>query len=234
MLLLDTYDTEAAAKKVVALAPALKASGIAIRGVRLDSGDLIALSKSVRTILDHGGLQDVTIFASGGLDEDALAAITNAHAPIDGFGIGTSLTTSSDVPAIDCVYKLQEYAGLARRKRSEKKATWPGSKQVWRHYDANGCMMGDLISLDRPAPPGPARGADSAGTVEPLIQHVMRDGRRLARSPSLDEIRLHTKRALERLPEGLRRLEAGGTYPVKIGDDLVGLAGEVDERMRRH
>src|SRR5215472_6251721 len=109
VLLLDTYDTETAARKVVALAPRLKASGIAIRGVRLDSGNLVALAKNVRAILDAGGLQDVTIFASGGLDEDALAELARLQAPVDGFGVGTSLTTSSDVPAIDFVYKLQEY-----------------------------------------------------------------------------------------------------------------------------
>jgi nicotinate phosphoribosyltransferase len=233
VLLLDTYDTEAAAKKVVALAPRLKASGIAIRGIRLDSGDLISLAKSVRAILDRGGLQDVTIFASGGLDEDELARITQARAPIDGFGVGTSLTTSSDVPAIDCVYKLQEYAGLARRKRSEKKATWPGRKQVWRRYDANGRMAGDLISLDGLAPPEPVGSADAAGAAEPLIQCVMRDGRRLLQPPSLDEIRLRTKRDLERLPEGLRRLEPDATYAVKIADDLIKLAAEVDSRTRQ-
>ena len=121
-----------AARKVVSLAPRLKAAGITVRGVRLDSGDLIALSKSVRRILDDGGLSDVTIFASGGLDEDELARMAEQRAPIDGFGIGTSLTTSFDVPALDCAYKLQEYAGLPRRKRSTGKATWPGRKQVWR------------------------------------------------------------------------------------------------------
>src|SRR6201988_1226578 len=99
VLLLDTYDTEAAWRKVVTLAPRVKASGIAVRGVRLDSGNLIALARSVRTLLHAGGLQDVTIFASGGLDEDALADLLRARAPIDGFGIGTSLTTSSDAPA---------------------------------------------------------------------------------------------------------------------------------------
>src|SRR6516225_6685898 len=113
-LLIDTYDTEAGARKVVALAPRLAARGIKIGAVRLDSGDLAALSKSVRRILDQGGLNDVRIFASGGLDEDSVAAMLHAGAPIDGFGMGTSLTTSSDVPALDCVYKLQEYAGFAR------------------------------------------------------------------------------------------------------------------------
>src|SRR5208282_5240574 len=96
------------------------------------------------------------IFASGGLDEDSLVAFAKAGAPIDGIGIGTSLTTSSDVPALDCVYKLQEYAGLPRRKRSEKKATWPGRKQVWRRYDADGRMAGDVLSLEGHAKAGDA------------------------------------------------------------------------------
>jgi nicotinate phosphoribosyltransferase len=220
VLLLDTYDTEAAARKVVALAPRLKAAGIAIRGVRLDSGDLIALSKSVRAILDAGGLKATTIFVSGGLDEDSLLGFARAGAPIDGIGIGTSMTTSQDVPAIDCVYKLQEYAGVARRKRSEHKATWPGRKQVWRRYDANGRMSGDLLSRD-----------DHAEAGEPLIRQVMKDGRRVAPSPSLDAIRLTAKRELEQLPEDLRRLTAGASYPVEVADDLVKLAAQVDRRM---
>jgi len=228
VLLLDTYDTEAAARKVVALAPRLKAAGIAIRGVRLDSGDLVALAKSVRGILDAGGLAEVTIFASGGLDEDALAGFASANAPIDGIGIGTSLTTSADVPNIDCVYKMQDYAGLPRRKRSAKKATWPGRKQVWRRYGADGRMAGDLLALDTPSPSSPARG----GGGEPLLQLVMQDGRRLRPAPSLDEIRRRAARELERLPEPLRRLEPGATYPVEIADELKTLAAEVDRRLQ--
>jgi nicotinate phosphoribosyltransferase len=233
VLLLDTYDTEAAARKVVTLAPRLKASGIAVRGVRLDSGDLADLAKKVRVILDAGGLQDVTIFASGGLDEDALAAFAQAQAPIDGFGIGTSLTTSADVPAIDFVYKLQEYAGVPRRKRSEKKATWPGRKQVWRRYDAAGHMVGDRIGLDDAASTVAVVAGTKHDRGEPLLDCVMRDGRRLAPSPSLEQIRSRTTRELERLPEALRRLEPSATYPVEIGEDLIKLAEEVDSRTRR-
>ena len=221
VLLLDTYDTEAAARKVVALAPRLKAAGITIRAVRLDSGDLIALSKSVRGILDSGGLRDVRIFASGGLDEDSLAAFARANAPIDGIGIGTAMTTSSDVPAIDCVYKLQEYAGIARRKRSENKATWPGRKQVWRRYGADGRMAGDILALEGHAKAG-----------EPLLQRVMQDGRRLQPAETLDAIRARVKRELERLPEPLRKLETGTTYPVEVAEELVTLAAEVDRRMQ--
>jgi nicotinate phosphoribosyltransferase len=222
-LLLDTYDTEAAARKVVALAPKLKASGITIRSVRLDSGDLAALAKSVRNILDQGGLAEVAIFASGGLDEDSLAALAQKNAPIDGYGIGTSLTTSADVPNVDCVYKLQEYAGVARRKRSEKKATWPGRKQVWRRTGADGRMAADILAVEGDAKPG-----------EPLIVQVMRNGKRLQPPEPLAAIRERAKRELEHLPEPLRRLEPQATYPVEIAPELEELAAAVDRRMQAH
>jgi nicotinate phosphoribosyltransferase len=221
-LLLDTYDTEAAARKVVSLAPRLRARGITVRSVRLDSGDLIALSKSVRQILDEGGLANVRIFASGGLDEDYIADMLRAGAPIDGFGVGTSLTTSSDVPALDCAYKLQEYAGAARRKRSTGKATLPGRKQVWRQYLPDGTMAGDILSLETDKQSG-----------EPLIKPVMQNGRHVAPLPTLEEIRQHAARQLSRLPEPLRRLKPGTDYPVRVADALVRLATEVDSRLAR-
>lgn len=219
--LIDTYDTEEGARKVVALAPKLKASGIKIGGVRLDSGDMTALAKSVRRILDEGGLRDTTIFASGGLDEDQVQAMLSAGAPIDGFGIGTSLTTSSDVPALDCAYKLEEYAGRARRKRSSGKATWPGRKQVWRRFGLHGKMAGDVLSLE-----------DDRQVGDTLIEPVMRSGKRLER-PSLDMIRANAARNLASLPDSLRRLEPDAAYPVQIADALVRLAGEVDRRIAR-
>jgi nicotinate phosphoribosyltransferase len=221
VLLIDTYDIEAAAHKVVALAPRLKANGITIRGVRLDSGDLAMLSHKVRRILDAGGLKDVTIFASGGLDEDRLAALTKDQAPIDGFGVGTSLTTSSDVPTLDCVYKLQEYAGLPRRKRSEKKATWPGRKQVWRRYGADGRMAGDVVARD---------GDNHDG--EPLLEPVMRSGRRIKPAPTLDDIRRHAKEQLERVPEALRAVLPAAIYPVEVAGELDALAADVDRRIK--
>lgn len=217
VFLIDTYDTEAAAKKVVALAPRLAQRGINVTGVRLDSGDLIALSKSVRRILDDGGLQDATIFASGGIDDADLDAFSRADAPIDGYGIGTSLTTSFDAPALDCAYKLQEYAGIARRKRSAGKATWPGRKQVWRCYGSDGRMAGDVLSVESDTQNG-----------EPLIQPVMKDGRRIDPMPGLAEIRDRTAASVERLPEDLHRLEPNADYPVEIGAALLRLTTEVD------
>ncbi len=221
VFLIDTYDTEAAARKVVALAPRLKAAGISTSGVRLDSGDLIALSKSVRRILDEGGLGDVTIFASGGLDEDQLVAIARANVPIDGFGIGTSLTTSSDAPALDCAYKLQEYAGSPRRKHSAGKATWPGRKQVWRHYGLDGCMAGDALSVE-----------DDDQQGEPLIRPVMRAGKRVAGSPTLEGIRADAARELQLLPPPLRELESGATYTVEVGEALVDLTARFDSLLK--
>ena len=219
-LLIDTYNTEAAARKVVALAPRLKAAGISIGGVRLDSGDLITLSKGVRRILDEGGLRDVTIFASGGIDETMIANIIRSGAPIDGFGIGSSLTTSYDAPGLDCAYKLEEYAGLPRRKRSAGKATWPGRKQVWRRFGADGRMAGDILSLEND---------DQAG--EPLIELIMQGGKRVAPAPLLAEIRARAARDLQRLPEPLRRLEPGASYPVEVSEALRRLAAEVDGRV---
>lgn len=220
-LLLDTYDTEAAARKVVGLAPRLRRAGIAVRGVRLDSGDLAALSRSVRRILDEGGLREVTIFASGGLDEDDLQRFVREQAPIDGFGLGTSLTTSSDVPALDCAYKLEEYAGIARRKLSAGKATWPGRKQVWRAYDEHGRMARDVLSTH-----------DDRQSGEALVRPVMRGGKPIGPTPDLPAIRAHAAQELARLPEPLRRLEPH-SYPVAIGDALKWLTLEVDRRLAR-
>ena len=214
-LLIDTYDTERAARKVVQLAPRLAETGITIAAVRIDSGDLVEHARNVRRILDDGGLQAVTIFASGGIDEATLRCFVEEKAPIDGCGIGTSLATASDAPALDCAYKLQEYAGVPKLKRSEGKATWPGRKQVFRRYDDNGVMIGDTVALKDSDIPG-----------EALLQPVMRSGRRLAASPTLLEVRANAARYLTRLPEPLRRLEPF-QYAVEIDDKLRTLAASL-------
>lgn len=219
LLLIDTYDTEAAAKKVVSIAPRLKSKGIEIKGVRIDSGDLADHAKKVRRILDEGGLPGVKIWASGNLDEQVVRDLLASGAPIDGFGIGSRLDTSADVPYLDCAYKLQEYAGRARRKRSEGKATWPGRKQVYRRSGPDGRIAEDLLTLESDPQEG-----------EALLQPVMRAGRRLAPSPSLAESRRRAAAELARLPEPLRRLEEAPPYRVKISEGLQRLAAEVDAR----
>jgi nicotinate phosphoribosyltransferase len=207
VLLIDTFDTESGARKVVALADKLKKDGIGIRGVRIDSGDLIAMSRKVRGILDAGGLKDVIIVVSGGVDEDFIAKVVASGAPIDGFGVGSSLDASSDAPTFDCAYKLQEYRGKPRRKLSEGKVTWPGRKQVWRETKDNR-IFGDIVSVETDNQPG-----------EPLIVQIMKEGKRLNAAEPLPAVRARAARELERLPEPLRRLDTT-PYPVAIADAL--------------
>lgn len=216
-LLIDTYDTEAGARLVVRLAPRLAANGIAIAAVRLDSGDLAMHAHNVRAILDGADLRQIQIMASGGLDEHSLQALVCQGAPIDSFGVGTSLTTSSDAPALDCAYKLQEYAGRPRRKLSEGKATWPGRKQVWRRFEADGTIAHDTVGLEEEQPSG-----------EPLLHPVVRAGRRLKDCPTLIQARAHAAASLRSLPEPLRRLE-DATVRVAISPALRGLAAQMDE-----
>jgi len=213
VLLIDTYDTEEAARKVTRLAPRLAADGIEVKGVRLDSGDLADHARKVRAILDEAGLQAVKIYASGGLDEWELARFRRMGAPIDGYGIGTSLTTSNDHASLDCAYKLQTYAGRPRRKLSEGKATWPGEKQVFRRFDADGAMAGDTIAH-----------IDETFGGTPLLEPMMRDGRRLAAAPSLDAIRARARSELAHLPPGLRGLKTDHSYPVEVSPGLEAMA----------
>ena len=220
ILLIDTYDTEAAARKVIDIAPRLAREGIEIKGVRLDSGDLAAHARAVRAILDAGGLRAATIFSSGNLDEYRVRDLLACGAPIDGFGIGTSLDTSSDAPSIDAVYKLQEYAGLARRKRSEGKATWPGRKQVFRLRGADGKLERDVVTVLGDPQPG-----------TPLLVPVMRSGKRLAPAEPLAAARARAAHELAALPAPLRALDAAAQpYPVEISPALRALAAEVDRR----
>ena len=200
MLLIDTYDTEAAAEKVVVLARKLAGQGIQIRGVRIDSGDLGEHARKVRAILDAGGLRSVRIVASSGLDERAIDALVRSGAPIDTFAPGTHIVTSADAPYLDCAYKLVEYAGEPRFKRSEGKVTYPGRKQVNRVLEGAGVIARDHLLLE-----------GEAGKGTPLLEKVMEGGRRLAPSPSLATLRQRAVDGLSSLPEALRSLDAEPT-----------------------
>jgi nicotinate phosphoribosyltransferase len=218
-LLIDTYETEAAARTVVRVAGALARDGIGIRAVRIDSGDLGWHARQVRAILDAGGLRAVQILASGNLDEDRLHELVRAGAPIDGFGVGTRMNTSADAPFLDCAYKLTEYEGVARRKRSEGKATWPGRKQVRRRCD-EGVMCGDVLAVE---------GEDLPGA--PLLQRVMAGGVRLGAAPSLQASRALAAEQIAALAAPLRELDPAPPYPVALSDGLVALARSVDQRL---
>jgi nicotinate phosphoribosyltransferase len=220
VLLLDTYDTEAAAQRVVTLAPILKGRGIPVKGVRLDSGDLADHARNVRRILDKGGLRDAQILASGNLDEYRLSELMRSGAPIDSFAVGTAMTTSADAPALDCAYKLQEYGGRPCRKRSEGKATWPGRKQVYRQCAHDGRLGQDVVTTLADTPSG-----------EPLLQPVMQHGRRLSPVPGLTEVRQRVSAQLAQLPDALRSLETVPAYEAKISASLLRLAQEVDRHI---
>ncbi len=221
-LLIDTYDTEAAARKVVALASQLRECDIHLASVRIDSGDLASHAHQVRAILDKGGLGEVKIFASGNLDETSIASLVGARVPIDGFGIGTKLTTSADAPYLDSAYKLQAYAGKPRRKRSEGKETWPGAKQVYRILGMDSRYACDHVTLEEEPPP--------CECWVPQIGLVMHNGRRINRPESLQELRDYAATSLARLPACLRKLTPSDEcYPVLISPRLHALADWLDK-----
>ncbi|MDS4026200.1 MAG: nicotinate phosphoribosyltransferase [Candidatus Contendobacter sp.] len=218
-LLLDTYDTEAAAHTLVQLAPRLRERGITIRGVRIDSGDLAEHARKVRRILDAGDLRQVTILGSGDIDEYRIRALLADGAPFDGFGVGTRLDASTDAPTLDMVYKLQEYAGQPRRKHSEGKATWPGRKQVYRRVAADGTFAGDCLGLEQAPQPG-----------EPLLIPLMEQGRRLQTPEPLSAIRDRVRTQLAALPTALRADETSFPYRVDIAPDLRELTAQLDQK----
>jgi nicotinate phosphoribosyltransferase len=220
VLLIDTYQTEAAAEKVTRLAPMLKQRGIDIQGVRIDSGDLGQHARKVRAILNEAGLGEVRIFASGNLDEYSLRDLIEGDAPIDAFGIGTRVVTSSDAPYLDCAYKLQEYAGRPRRKRSEGKTTWPGRKQVYRAFDDAGYMTSDVLTLH-----------DDRQKGEPLLIPILRNGRRLDPPQQLSALRESAANQLARLPNKLRTLGQAAPFEVKVSDALQSLALAMDKQV---
>ena len=202
------------------LAQQLRQRGIKVKSVRIDSGDLGDHARKVRQILDNGGLTDVQIFASGNLDEYRLRDLIKGNAPIDGFGVGTRLDTSSDAPYLDCAYKLEEYGGFPCRKRSEGKTTWPGRKQVYRTVDGTGCIDVDVLTV-----------CDDRQEGEPLLHPVLRGGQRLDVPEPLSVSRDRTARQLRTLPKRLRGLEGEREpFEVKISGALESLALAADKQ----
>ncbi len=220
VLLVDTFDTLAGVREVVDLARRLGAA-FQVTAIRLDSGDLAALAKHARAMLDEAGLTQVGIFASGDLDEHRIAELRASGAPIDGFGVGTRMGVSADAPYLNCAYKLVSYAGKARMKLSPAKATLPCRKQVFR-ASYGGKALRDVIAL---------RDEKLAG--RPLLEPVMADGKSLlGRSAELFEMRAHCEQELASLPASLRGLHSPDVaYPVELSDQLRAererLAGEL-------
>jgi nicotinate phosphoribosyltransferase len=221
-LLIDTYDTRRAAHRVVALARELERRNAppAIRSVRIDSGDLAAEARAVRAILDSAGYPHIQVLLSGGLDEYRIEKLVREAVPVNGFGVGTAVDASDDAPTIDMAYKLQQYAGKPRRKRSLSKVSLPGAKQVFRERKDGGEIGGDWITLD---------GEHARG--EALLSEVMRDGKRVAEKATLKRVREYCAGQLKSLPAVLQDLyeaEDPVPYPVEISQTLSDLVASMD------
>ncbi|WP_407650224.1 nicotinate phosphoribosyltransferase [Actinomarinicola tropica] len=223
VLLIDTYDTEEGARRVVEVAAELADDGIHVRGVRLDSGDLAHLSRAVRAILDEGGMTETSIFASGDLDEYRITELLASGSPIDAFGVGTQLGTSADAPNLGGVYKLVADASGPKMKLAEDKVTLPGLKQVWR-VERDGRSTHDVIALDDEEPPTDAR---------PLLHPVLRDGALIGPLPSIDESRRRAATSIAALPSRLRTLQLReAPYDVRRSAALDALVAELTARHR--
>lgn len=207
--LIDTYDTVEGARIAASL-------GRPLWGVRLDSGDLIELSRAVRRILDDAGLPDAKIMASGDLNEYRIQEIVAAGAPIDAFGVGTELATSADAPALGVIYKLVEVGDRYTAKFSPEKVTLPGAKQIYRFPDH------DLVALANESVPVPG--------AEPLLGPVIFHGRLLEPLPDAKAARARAAESLKRLPEAHRGLESAAPYPVEYSPGLSALI----QSARRH
>jgi nicotinate phosphoribosyltransferase len=214
VFLLDTYDTARAARRAVDL-------GLPFRAVRLDSGDLLGLAREVRRILDEAGLEKVRIIASGDLDEERLAELSAAQAPIDAYGVGTSLAASTDAPALGLAYKLvaldKEGETQPRLKIAADKGTLPGVKQVYRRIGTDGIARGDTVAL-----------ASEKHFGAPLLSQVVKDGAPAVGRPGLESIREYARKALASLPPGVRRLRDPEPYPVGVSEPL----GALRDRLR--
>jgi nicotinate phosphoribosyltransferase len=204
VMLVDTYDTVEGVRRAISAA---RATGVSLAGVRLDSGDLLDLSKKTRVLLDESGMTEARIVASGDLEENHIAALTAAGAPIDSFGVGTDLGTSRDSPVVNGVYKLVAHrvGGSWRdvRKRSPEKATVPGAKQVLRDY-VDGEMRGDVIARVEEQLPG-----------RPLLLPFVRGGR-LVHEETIEQMRARARAELLALPPNLRELD-GEEHPYPVG-----------------
>lgn len=218
ILLIDTYDTPAGARHAALIGKKLKS-------VRIDSGDLLKLSREVRKILDAEGLQHVKIVASGDLNEERIDDLLQNGASIDSFGVGTEMVTSKDAPALGGIYKLveREHDGetIPMMKFSEDKLTYPCKKQVYRAADKNGNFMGDVIGLE---------GETVHGI--PLLIAVMKEGKICYDLPTIHEIQGAAIDNLARLAEPFKRLKDAKTYPAIKSNELEAKRQEVEKVLR--
>jgi len=211
IFLIDTFDTVKGAEIAVKAAAEMKKKGKTLIGVRLDSGDMVGLSRKVRKILDDAGLFDVKIFASSGFDEFKIADVISKGAKIDAFGVGTKMGVSEDAPYMDIVYKMVHFKDRNIRKLSPGKITLAGRKQVFRISDKDGRYIEDYLGLrDEVIDKG-----------EPLLEKVMENGKSIRKSPSLQAVRDRFKKNFSNLDEKYKSIQGGIVYPVRYSNRLM-------------
>ncbi|MFW6054943.1 MAG: nicotinate phosphoribosyltransferase [Thermodesulfobacteriota bacterium] len=220
VLLIDTYDTLSGAEKAVRIAREMEEQGLQLSGVRLDSGDMLQLSRQVRDLFNREGLDYIRIFASGGFDEYKIQEMDRQGAMIDAFGVGTKVGVSADAPYTDIAYKLVKYAGHPVLKLSSGKKTLVDEKQVFRTED-NERPVQDTIALGWENLDG-----------EPLLKTVMESGKRNLQPDSLEDIRERCQHELSRLDQRFKALESPDAYPVELSFELVKLQAEVVHKVR--
>lgn len=213
ILLIDTYDTVAGARKAAIVGQEMAKEGHKLLGVRLDSGDMTLLSQQVRNVLDEAGLRDVEIFASSGFDEYKIARTLKEDARIDAFGVGTKMGVSADAPYFDMAYKLVQYGERPIMKLSTGKVNLAGEKQVFRKTDHQGQFLEDIIGTRD----------ETIEAACPLLEPVMQDGKLLRKHPSLKEIRERFRKNFAALDEKYKTLDGAHLYPVKLSARLSAL-----------
>lgn len=230
ILLVDTYDTlKSGVPNAITVAKEMEKRGHKMKGIRLDSGDLAYLSKRARKMLDDAGLDYVQIVVSNQLDEHLIKSLFDQGAPIDVFGVGTSLVTGQPDAALDGVYKLCYSDGKPRIKLSEniEKVTLPGKKKVTRLIDAEG-FYADLVRLEDETentlafhPTYPDKFFDASKyESEELLHLVFENGKQTGSKRSIREISAFAKSRLEFLPDEYKRFENPHTYKVSISQEL--------------
>jgi nicotinate phosphoribosyltransferase len=227
LLLIDTFDDIAGAEKAAIVAKELQKKGQKLLGVRIDSGDLVEISKKVRTLLNAKGLNYVKIFASGDLDEYKIENLLSKGAKIDAFGVGTRMSTSEDRPYVDVIYKLCEKMDKEGRfaptmKLSKGKVTFPGRKQVFRVKDSKGYFLKDMIALHNEKCSG-----------EPLLVKVMEKGEIVYNLPTLEEIRKRALENLSRLPKKYKQLRKAPHYPVELSLGLRRMVNKLTNELKK-
>ncbi|MGH7864435.1 MAG: nicotinate phosphoribosyltransferase [Candidatus Binataceae bacterium] len=230
-LLVDTYDSVRGVQIASEIGQQLREKGLSLRGVRLDSGDIFALAQHTRRVLDDAGLRDTAIFASGNLDENRIAELVEAGAPIDAFGVGTALAVSDDAPAGDFTYKLTEYKGIARIKTSTAKVSVPGRKQVFRAANPSGTSYADLVGLlDESATTVAGEFKPAPAKVTALLEVQMRAGERVAPPRTVAQARERFMEGFATLDGRHKSIRRPAEYPVKRTAALNALI--ISEKLR--